>query len=233
MTTTERATVSATARAGVRDSIPVIVAYLPFGLALGATLAAGGVHPFVAWLSSPLLFNGAAQLLSVQLLGAGGSAAVVIAGALVANSRMLLYSASLAPHARAWPNRWRWLGAYFLSDPVYALTLRRFQGPDGGGNALAYYLSVGLTLWTAWQLLTAAGTLLAGVLPSSVRLELAAPLTLLLLMLPMLTSRAAYSAAAVGAAVAVATAGLPLGLGVLLGAVAGMTAGAMIGGRRA
>jgi predicted branched-subunit amino acid permease len=148
---------------------------------------------------------------------------------------MLLYSASLAPHVREWPNRWRWLGAYFLSDPVYALALRRFQGPDGGGarDRLAYYMAVALTLWTAWQLLTAAGTVLAGVLPASVRLELAAPLTLLLLMLPMLTNRAAYCAAGVGAAVAVAASGLPLGLGLLLGAVAGMTAGALVGGRRA
>jgi predicted branched-subunit amino acid permease len=148
---------------------------------------------------------------------------------------MLLYSASLAPHARAWPTRWRWLGAYLLSDPVYALALRRFQAPEAvcARDRLAYYLSVGLTLWTAWQLLTAAGTVLAGVLPSAVRLELAAPLTLLLLLLPMLTSRASYCAAAVGATVAVAASGLPLGLGVLLGAVAGMSAAAVLGGRRA
>lgn len=39
---------------------------------------------------------------------------------------------------------------------------------------LAYYLGVALTLWTAWQVITGAGVVLAGVLPSSVRLELAA-----------------------------------------------------------
>jgi predicted branched-subunit amino acid permease len=52
---------------------------------------------------SPLLFGGAARLLSVQLLDAGANAAVVVLGALVVNARMLLYSASLAPHAAAWP----------------------------------------------------------------------------------------------------------------------------------
>jgi predicted branched-subunit amino acid permease len=54
---------------------------------------------------------------------------------------------------------------------------------------LAYYLGVALTLWTAWQVITGAGVVLAGVLPSSVRLELAAPLTFLLLLLPMLMAR--------------------------------------------
>ena len=51
--------------------------------------------------------------------------------------------------------------------------------------------------------MTGAGVLLAGVLPPSLRLELAAPLTFLLLLLPMLTTRAAYGAAATGGIVAV------------------------------
>lgn len=227
---------STVVRAGCRDSIAVIIAYLPFGLTLGATLAAGSVHPLIAWSSSPLLFGGAAQLLAVQLLDTGGSAAVVVVGALVVNARMLLYGASLAPHVRTWKGRWRWLGAYFLADPVYALALARFRRPDGGGEGrdrLAYYLAVGLTLWTAWQLITAAGAVLAGVLPASLRLELAAPLTFLLLLLPMLAGRAAYAAAVVGAAVAVAASGLPFGLGLLVGTAAGMAAGALVGGRRA
>ena len=99
-----------------RDAIPVVLAYTPFGLALGATLAATHIPPLIAWSSSPLLFSGAAQLLAVQLLGAGASVGVVVLGALVVNARMLLYGAALAPYTAAWPGRWRWLGAYLLID---------------------------------------------------------------------------------------------------------------------
>jgi predicted branched-subunit amino acid permease len=234
--TADPVTTSAAVRAGCRDAAAVVVAYLPFGLALGATLAAGTLHPLVAWSSSPLLFGGAAQLLAVQLLGAGVSAAVVVAAALVLNARMLLYGASLAPHVAAWPARWRWAGAYLLADPVYALAIGRFGRPDGGGDPthrLAYYLAVGGTLWPAWQLMTAAGMVLGGSLPAGLRLELAAPLTFLLLLLPMLTTRAAHAAAAAGAAGAVAASGLPLGLGLLVGAAAGTAADALVAGRRA
>lgn len=104
-----------------------------------------------------------------------------------------------------------------------AMAIGRFRRPDGGGDSgsrLAYYLTVGLTLWVAWQLITGAGVLLAGWLPPTVRLEPAAPLTFLLLLAPMLTSRAAVVAAGVGAAVAVAASGLPLGLGLLVGTAA-------------
>ena len=153
--------------------------------------------------------------------------------ALVVNARMLLYSAALAPYTAAWPGRWRWLGAYLLADPVYALAINRFQGPDGGTarDRWRYYLAVGLVLWTAWMMLTVAGVLLGGVLPTSLPLDLAAPLTFLLLLLPLLTSRAAYAAAATGGLVAVAASGLPLGLCLLAGAAAGIAAGRLLGGR--
>jgi predicted branched-subunit amino acid permease len=220
---------------GARDSVAVAVAYLPFGLALGATLGSSHLPALLAWSTSPLLVGGAAQLLAVQLLSAGASGVVVVLAALIVNARMLLYGAALAPHAAAWPARWRWLGAYLLADPVYALTAARFSRPDGGGSArhrLLYYLGVGGALWTAWLAMTGAGVLLAGVLPTSLHLELAAPLTFLLLLLPMLTNRATYGAAVTGGIVAVAASGLPLGLGLLVGAGAGIAVGATLAGRR-
>ena len=218
----------------VRDTTPVVLAYAPFGLALGATLAATHLPPLIAWSSSPLLFGGAAQLLAVQMLDAGAAATLVVLGALVVNARMLLYSAALAPHTAEWPARWRWLGAYLMADPVYALAITRFTGhTDGPRERLRYYLTAGLVLWFAWMGLTGAGVLLGGVLPPSLRLDLAAPLTFLLLLLPMLTSRPAYAAAATGGTVAVAASGLPLGLGLLAGAAAGIAVGGWLGGRGA
>jgi len=217
----------------VRDALPVVLAYAPFGLALGATLSATHLPSWIAWSSSPLLFGGAAQLLAVQMLDAGAGAVLVVLGALVVNARMLLYSAALAPHTAGWPARWRWLGAYLLADPVYALAISRFTGAhaDGPRERLRYFFTVGLVLWPAWLGLTGAGVLLGGVLPTSLRLDLAAPLTFLLLLLPMLTSRPAYAAAVTGGTVAVAASGLPLGLGLLAGAAAGIAVGGWLGGR--
>ena len=114
------------------------------------------------------------------------------------------------------------------------MAVNRYQGPDSGTarDRLRYYLAVGLILWTAWMALTAAGVLLGGVLPTSLPLDLAAPLTFLLLLLPMLTSRPAYAAAATGGLVAVVTSGLPWGLGLLAGAAAGIAVGGYLAGRR-
>lgn len=229
MTTEQIGTVR---KAGV-DAVTVIVAYAPFGLTLGATLASTGVPALIAWSSSPLLFGGAAQLVSVQLMDAGAGAAFVILAALVVNARMLLYSAAIAPHAAGWPRRWRWFGAYLLVDPVYALAAGRFSSPGTAREKLTYYLTIGCTLWVGWMVLTGLGVVLAGVLPASLDLGLAAPLTFLLLLVPMLTSRPAYVAAAGGGFGALVASGLPLGLGLLVGAAVGITAGAIAGGRHA
>ena len=220
---------------GARDSVAVIVAYLPFCLTIGVAMADSGVPPLVAWASSPLLFGGAGQLVAVQLLGAGAGAAVTVLAALVVNARFLLYSAALAPHVADWPRRARLVASHLLADPVYALAAARFAGPGGGGTPrerLAYYTGVGVTLWCAWSLLTGLGMLLAGVLPADLPLDAAAPLTFLLLLLPMLGSRASVVAAVAGGLAALASAGLPLGLNVLVGAAAGVAAGALAGGRR-
>lgn len=220
---------------GARDTVAVIIAYVPFGLTVGAAMANAGVPPLVAWSSSPLLFGGAGQLLSVQLLGAGAGSAVTVMAALVVNARFLLYGAALAPHVADWPRRGRWAAAYLLADPVYALAAARFAAPGGAGrppDRMAYYTGVSVTLWSAWLLLTGLGMLLAGVLPAGLRLDLAAPLTFLLLLLPMLHTRASVVAAAAGGLAAAASAGLPLGLNVLVGAAAGVAAGTLAGGRR-
>ena len=226
---------SAPLRRGARDAVAVIVAYIPFALTVGAAMANADVPALVAWSSSPLLFGGAGQLLSVQLLGAGAGSAVTVMAALVVNARFLLYSAALAPHVADWPRRGRWAAAYLLADPVYALAAARFAASGGAGSArerMAYYAGVGVTLWSAWLLLTGLGMLLAGALPAGLRLDLAAPLTFLLLLLPMLRGRASVAAAVAGGLAATAAAGLPLGLNVLVGAVAGVVAGILAGGRR-
>jgi 4-azaleucine resistance transporter AzlC len=213
---------------GFRDGLTVIAAYIPFGLALGAALASTAVHPVLAWSSSFLIFAGAAQLVAVQLLAGGSATAIVVLTALVVNSRHLLYSASLAPHTQRWSRRSRGFSAYFLADPVYALAIARFgtREHEDGRTRLRYFLAMALTCWVGWIILTGAGGLLAGALPAALPLELAAPLTFLLLLVPTLKDLAGYAAAAVAGLVAVPAANLPLGLGLVLAAVVGVVAGA-------
>ncbi|QNO38387.1 AzlC family ABC transporter permease [Protaetiibacter sp. SSC-01] len=216
---------------GTRDAGLLIAAYIPFGVAMGAALATTGVEPWLIITSSVVIFAGAAQLAGIELLGAGASIALVVLTITVINARHLLYSASLEPHLAPWPRGLRMLGAFLLADPIYALVIARFERPGGAGarrEQYGYVFSAGLTCLVGWTTLTAVGVLVGGLIPDDIPLELAVPLTFLLLLLPLVKDSAGAVAAIVGGAAALLASALPLGLSTLVGASAGLLAGGIV-----
>jgi predicted branched-subunit amino acid permease len=228
MTTSEP---GAAVRAGIRDAVLIVLGYIPFGLAAGAAMAQTGVPPALSILSSPVIFAGASQLVAIQLLGSGTGIALVVFSVLVVNARHLLYSASMEPHMADWSRGQRLGAAFLLSDPVYALAISRFEragAPEPKRVQLAYYFAAGITCYFGWSLLVVFGVLLGGFIPAWVPLELAIPLTFLLLVLPLIKDRAGLVAAVVGGVVALLASPLDLGLGLMVGAFAGLVAGGVV-----
>ncbi|MGX5680328.1 AzlC family ABC transporter permease [Schumannella luteola] len=220
--------------AAVRDALFVVLSYIPFGLAAGAAMATTGVDPLLSIVTSPVVFAGAAQLAAVQLLGAGAGIALIAATVAIINARHLLYSAALQPHLQGWSRPQRLLAAYLLADPVYALAAARFEGEDGGGTERekrAYYFAAGITCLIGWSALVTIGVLVGGFIPDWVPLELAIPLTFLLLAMPLIRDLPGLLAGAVGGLAALAASGLPMGVSILVGAAAGILAGALAMGR--
>ncbi|MEO5920187.1 MAG: AzlC family ABC transporter permease [Pseudolysinimonas sp.] len=227
----DRERTRAAIRAGVRDGLLLELGYIPFDLAAGAVMAQTVVDPGVSIASGPIIFAGAAQLVAIQLLGSGAGIPLVVLAVFIVNSRHLLYSASLEPHLEGWSRKQRLIGAFFLSDPTYALMISRFERPEGAGSKreqLGYYFASSIVLWVGWSLLLAVGVLFGGLIPPWVPLELAIPLTFLLLVLPLLKDQAGVVAAAVGGLAALAAQSLPFGSGLIIGAIAGLVAGGIV-----
>lgn len=216
---------------GLRDAAFIVVAYIPFGVAMGAALATTGVDPWLIVGSSVVVFAGASQLAGIQLLGAGAGIALVVLTIAVINARHLLYSASLEPHLADWPRGIRMLGAFLLADPVYALAIARFERPGGAGaraEQYGYYFTAGVTCLVGWTTLTGLGVALGALIPDDVPLGMAVPLTFLLLLLPLVKDASGIVAASVGGLAALAASALPLGLSTIVGAGAGLVAGAVV-----
>ena len=157
--------------------------------------------------------------------------ALVVFSVLVVNARHLLYSASLEPHLAGWSRAQRMAAAFLLADPVYALAIARFDRPEGAGPRpaqLGYYFAAGITCFVGWAALVSAGVLLGGFIPGWVPLELAIPLSFLLLALPLIKDRPGLVAGVVGGIVALVAAPLPVGLGLMVGAIAGLAAGGLV-----
>ncbi len=152
-------------RAGARAVAPMLVGVVPFGLVAGAApCRAGPRRRAPPSASRSIVFAGASQLAAIDVLGDGGSALVAALAAWTINLRMVLYSASLAPHlaeesltnaarARVPPDR---PGLRRLDHPV-----GRHRRSEGAG--CPYYLGGALLLWGSWQLCTIVGALVGAV----------------------------------------------------------------------
>ena len=208
---------------GVRTVAPVLVGVVPFGLVAGATAVNVGLSPAQAVGLSVVVFAGAAQLAAIELLGGGSPLPIVVATILIINSRMTMYSASLAPHFAGVTARVRSLVAYVLTDQAYALSVTRFRGAEV--STVAFYLGAALPLWVVWQVCTVAGVVVGANVPDWLPLGFAVPLTFLALLVPNVEDAPTAVAAAVGGGAATLGVGIPFELGLLVGASLGLVAG--------
>jgi len=210
-------------RAGLRDVSPVVLGIIPFGLVAGAAAVDAGLSGLQAVGLSVVVFAGASQLAAIDLLGDGAPLAVVVATVLVVNLRMVMYSASIAPHFREVAARWKALMAYLLTDQAYALSVTRFRETDVSRRG--YYLGVAAPLWVVWQLCTLVGIVVGARVPAWLPLDFALPLVFLALLVPAIEDAGTAAAGLVGGTLATLGSGLPYELGLPLGAVCGVLAG--------
>lgn len=217
------------ALAGARVVVPIVIGVIPFGLVAGIAAVDVGVGTGGALGFSALIFAGASQLAALDLIGQGAPAAVAIMTVIVINSRMLMYSASLASPFAGTPLPARAAASYFLTDQAYAVSILAFDQPEQGlvrpVDRLAYYTGAALTLFVNWMVFTLAGVYVGAAVPEWLPLGFAVPLVFLALLPPAVTSRPAVLAAIVGGGVAVVAQPLPANLGMPVGAVAGIVTG--------
>jgi predicted branched-subunit amino acid permease len=206
----------------------MLVGVIPFGLVAGATPVTDHLGGGVAIGFSTIVFAGASQLAALDVLHSGGSAIVAALAAWTINLRMLLYSASLAPHL-AGERMWRRLAAaYLLTDQVFAVSVTRWDGDDDPERRLPYFFGAGLCMWTVWQISTVTGVLIGAAVPKDIPLDFAVPLVFLVLLIPVLVSTPAIVAAIGGGGAAVIAAEAGAGhLSIIAGAISGIAAGAI------
>lgn len=203
----------------------MLAGVIPFGMVAGAALVAAGYDVFAAVGMSTIVFAGASQLAMTDVLAGGGSALVAAMAAWTINLRLLLYSASMAPHLAHEPLRKRLLASFLTVDQNYALAMAHWSNPMRRPDA-SYLIGGGLVMGTAWIVATGVGAVVGGALPDEVPLDFSVPLIFLVLLIPVITDRPAVVASVVGGVIAVASAELGAGpWAVMFGAVAGIAAG--------
>lgn len=147
---------------GVIDLLPILLGGIPFGMIYGIAAINAGIPALQAMLMSSIVFSGSAQFAATQLIAHGGLTSVVILTILVVNLRHMMYSATIAPHIKNLPTRWKMFLAYLLTDEAFAMTITRFNENPDMPHKRWYFLGAGLVLWAEWQASTAVGIFAGG-----------------------------------------------------------------------
>lgn len=212
---------------GLRDGVPIALAAVPFGLIVGLSGVQVGLSAFQAAAMPFIVYAGASQLASLQLLGLGAPLLVIWLTAAIINVRFVIYSASLAGQFARLGFPWRLLLAYLTTDQVYALSVTRFRAQDAPKSPGAYFLLVAGLCFVAWTGAGVVGATMGAVLPASWQLDFVVPLIFVALLVSSLRNRPSWVAAIVGGTVAVLAQGLAFNAGLIVGSLAGITAGAV------
>lgn len=142
---------------GVMRAMPIVLGYVPVGLAYGILAQKAGLSPLNTVLMSILVYAGSAQLIAVGLLGAHTPVLSIIMTTFVVNFRHLIMASALMPYLKQWRKRELAAFAYELTDETFAVHSAHFasahfastQFPDGV-PATADIFATNITAQLAW-----------------------------------------------------------------------------------
>jgi len=213
--------------AGARDTLPLVIGAVPFGIIFGTLAGSAGLPVAGAIGMSLFVFAGSAQFIALGLVAAGTAWPMIVLTTAVVNFRHLLYTATLLPYLKRLPVRWQRLLAFGLTDETFVVAVRRWLAPDGSAEKHWYQLGSMVFMYVNWNICTLAG-LLAGRMLQDIDgwgLDFAMVAAFIGMVLPYLKDRPNYCVVLVAGIGALLFDDLPHKLGLIIATLLGIGAG--------
>lgn len=215
-------------RQGARDMMGITLGISAWGLVTGVAMVKSGLSIGMALLMSLVVFAGSSQLASLPLIASGAPMWVLWATAFCVNLRFVIFSTQWRMYFGHLPLLRRLRIAYFAADLNYVAFLKRFPDGQPSEDQQPYFWGGVALNWTAWQIPSIAGILLADHVPTEWGLGFAGVLALLGLSYSLLKDRNTWVSAGVAGCAAVAAYALPLRLNIMVAIAAAVAAGLLL-----
>ncbi|MER0125410.1 MULTISPECIES: AzlC family ABC transporter permease [Franconibacter] len=147
----------ATLREGVRDSLPVVISYLPVAFAFGLNATRLGFSPLESLFFSCIIYAGASQFVITAMLAAGSSLWVAALTVMAMDVRHVLYGPSLRTRIHQTLNKKKTaVWAFGLTDEVFAAATAKLVR-DNRRWTENWMLGIAFCSWFSWVLGTLIG----------------------------------------------------------------------------
>lgn len=212
---------------GARDTVPMIIGAIPFGILFGALATAVGLSVYATMAMSLFVFAGSSQFVAATLIGQGVGVVVIVMTTFFVNLRHALYSASLGPYFKGLPQKWLLPLGFLLTDETYAVVIKRFSENSDGKYRHWYCIGSSFAMYLNWQICTAVGITAGNSLSGLAEwgLEFAMIVTFIGIVVPLITRFPMLIAAIVAIAVGLLTRDMAHNLGLIVASIAGVASG--------
>lgn len=154
---------------GVKASLPVVMGYIPIGLAFGVLAVQAGLGPWEVFLMSLLVYAGSSQFIAAGMIAGGASPGSIIITTFLVNSRHLLLSASLAPHLKGRPGKTLAAISFGITDETFAVAMAEVVK---NSRPPAYFAGLNITSQFFWIASTVMGAVVGNLIPDPGRFGL-------------------------------------------------------------
>lgn len=181
---------------GIKGATPIVLGFLPIGLAFGVLAVQAGLSIAEVFLMSLLVYAGSSQFIAVGLIGAGASIGAIIITTFLVNSRHILMSASLAPYMKKISNKLLTIIGFGVTDETFAVAIGEVPQVE---NKAGYFLGLSITSHLSWVASTVIGAIAGNLIPNPevLGLHFALPAMFIGLLVLQLSNRLSYLIAAI------------------------------------
>lgn len=213
---------------GLLDMMPLNLAVLPWGLLCGSLAIQREFTVFEALLMPLIVFAGAAQLVSIELIAGNMPLATILLTTFIISSRHFLYGLTLRNKIKHLPKRWRLPLSFLLTDELFAFSGRKQAYRNS--YRLYYALSAGGSFYIAWFLWNFIGVMAGGFLPdlTELGLDFAIAVTFIALVIPGIKNLSIFVAVVVSGLLAIVLHLWQWQMALVLSAIGGMFAGYIV-----
>lgn len=201
----------------MKDSSPLILAAIPFGIIYGALGQSTSLSPWAILAMSLFVFAGSAQFIAVGLIASATSWPIIVLTTFFVNFRHLLYSANLLPHIKPYGQKVRVPMAFLLTDESFAVASNYLHTHANQPNFSWYYFGSALFMYINWQLCTIFGLLIGQSIPNMAEwgLDMAMVVAFIGIVVPCLHNRATLACAVTAGGLSLITYQWPHKVGLL------------------
>lgn len=146
---------------GARAALPVVLSFIPVGIAYGLMAVAAGYTPAETVFMSLAVYAGAAQMMSTGMYAQGAGIAAIILATFVLNLRHLIMSTCVINRIKDAKIGRKLLCSFGITDETFAI----FTTADEERATVPFFVGLALVSYISWVTGSAVGAFASDFLP--------------------------------------------------------------------